>query len=141
MSGTTDSSTQRELQSRALELLEFPQVLERLANRVQFSLARELALSLRPAHTSDEVHMGQEETSEAVRFLGSGKDLDISSSKDVRHQVEAAALGSRLQGTDLRDVLDVLTVLGSQERLLAMNVGRGGKNNGLHISVQNHLLG
>ena len=111
MSSTVDSSTQRELQSRALELLEFPQVLERLANRVQFSLARELALSLRPAHTRDDVHMGQEETSEAVRFLGSGKDLDISSNKDVRQQVEASALGSRLQGTELRDVLDVLTVL------------------------------
>ena len=111
MSSTVDSSTQRELQSRALELLEFPQVLERLANRAQFFLARELALSLRPAHTRDDVHMSQEETSEAVRFLGSGKDLDISSNKDVRQQVEASALGSRLQGTELRDVLDVLTVL------------------------------
>ena len=106
------SGTQRELQSRALDLLEFPLVLERLASRVQFSVARELALSLRPAHTHDEVLLGQQETSEAVRFLGSGKDLDISSSKDVRQQVERAALGSRLHGTELRDVSDVLSVLG-----------------------------
>jgi DNA mismatch repair protein MutS2 len=112
MSGTVDSTTQQELQSRALELLEFPLVLERLAGRIQFSMARELALMLRPAHNREDILRGQRETSEAVQFLGSGNDLDISSSKDVRQQVERASLGSRLLGTELRDVLDVLTILG-----------------------------
>jgi DNA mismatch repair protein MutS2 len=112
MSGTVDTDTQQQLQSRALELLEFPLVLERLAGRIQFSMARELALTLRPAHTHDDVLQGQLETSEAVQLLGSGKDLDISSNKDVRLQVEAASLGSRLQGNELRDVLEVITVLG-----------------------------
>jgi DNA mismatch repair protein MutS2 len=112
MNGTVDSDRRQQLQCKALELLEFPLVLERLAGRVQFFMARELAFTLRPAYTHDDVLRGQLETSEAVQLLGSGNDLDISSNKDVRLQVEAASLGSRLQGNELRDVLEVLTVLG-----------------------------
>ena len=108
MSTPLDIPPEEDLKARALELLEFPQVLERLAGHAQFPLARELALSLTPAYSQQEVLRLQQETTEAVRFLAKGQDLDMRYAKDVRQAVGRAALGGILQGAELREVHDTL---------------------------------
>ena len=102
-----------DLRERALELLEFPQVIERLAGHTQTALARELALSLSPAYTYLDVQRRQHETSEAVQLLERSRDVEFSSARDVRKPVERAALGATLSGSDLRDVAGTARALGS----------------------------
>ena len=107
--GTPDE----DLRERALELLEFPQVMERLASHTQTPIGSELALSLRPAHTREDVLLRQQETSEALQLLERGREVEFSSARDVRSAVESAALGATLPGSDLRDVAGTARALGS----------------------------
>ena len=107
--GTLDE----DLRERALELLGFPQIMERLASHTQTPIGSELALSLRPAHTREDVLLRQQETSEAVQLLERGREVEFSSARDVRSAVESAALGATLPGSDLRDVAGTARALGS----------------------------
>lgn len=111
----TDSTATRveDLRERALELLEFPQVMERLAGHTQTPLGSELALSLRPAHAHEDVQLRQQETSEAVLLLERGREVEFSTAHDVRRVVESASLGATLPGTDLRDVAGTARALAS----------------------------
>ena len=113
MDTDTNSIPEEDLREKALELLEYPQVMERLAGHTQSFLARELALSLKPAYTHQDVLLRQHETSEAVLLLERGKDVEFSAVRDVRRAVESAALGATLSGPDLRDVAGTARALGS----------------------------
>ena len=113
MDTDTTSVPEEDLRERALELLEFPQVIERLAGYAQTPLATELALALKPAYTLLDVQRRQHETSEAVRLLERGRDVEFSFARDVRKPVESAALGATLSGHDLRDVAGTARALGS----------------------------
>ncbi len=113
MDTSTSSSPEEDLRERALELLEFPQVIERLAGHTQTPMARELALSLRPSYTHQDVERRQQETSEAVRLLERSRGVEFSAARDVRQPVESAALGGTLPGADLRDVAGTARALGS----------------------------
>ncbi len=113
MDTETTSVPEEDLRERALELLEFPQVIERLAGHTQTPMATELALALKPAYTLLDVQRRQQETSEAVRLLERSRDVEFSSARDVRKPVESAALGATLSGPDLRDVAGTARALGS----------------------------
>ena len=113
MDTDTISIPEEDLRERALELLEFPQVIERLAGHTQTTLARELALSLKPAYIQQDVQLRQHETSEAVLLLERNRDVEFSAARDVRRPVESAALGATLSGPDLRDVAGTARALGS----------------------------
>ena len=113
MDTDTNSIPEEDLRERALELLEFPQVMERLAGHTKTPLAREQALSLKPAYTHQDVQRRQHETSEAALLLERGKDVEFSAARDVRKPVESAALGATLSGPDLRDVAGTARALGS----------------------------
>ena len=77
MDTDTNSIPEEDLRERALELLEFPQVMERLAGHTQTPLAREQALSLKPAYThQDQVYFhlaeslaGSNEVTEAIPYF------------------------------------------------------------------------
>ena len=113
MDTDTISIPEEDLRERALELLEFPQVIERLAGHTQTPLAREQALSLKPAYTHQDVQRRQHETSEAALLLERNRDVEFSAARDVRKPVESAALGATLSGPDLRDVAGTARALGS----------------------------
>ena len=113
MDTDTISIPEEDLRERALELLEFPQVMERLAGHTQTPLAREQALSLKPAYTHQDVQRRQHETSEAALLLERNRDVEFSAARDVRKPVESAALGATLSGPDLRDVAGTARALGS----------------------------
>ena len=95
---------------KTLELLEFPLVLDRLAEHTQFSMSRDLALSLVPDYTHEEVLSLQRETTDAVRFLSQCQSPDMSMATDVRDQIERAVLGGILHGSELREIYDTLKV-------------------------------
>ena len=113
MDSNTSSVPEADLRERALELLEFPQLIERLAAHTQSQMARELALSLKPAYTHLDVQRRQHETSEAVRLLERSMDVEFSAARDVRLSVESASLGAMLFGPDLREVWSATRALGS----------------------------
>ncbi len=113
MDNATIDAPEDDLRERALELLEFHQVTERLAGHTQTPMARELALGLRPSYARQDVQRRQQETSEAVRLLERSRDVEFSAARDVRQPVESAALGGTLPGADLRDVAGTARALGS----------------------------
>ena len=88
----------------ALELLDFPLILRRLADYTTFEPARLLALSLAPSSDPTVVSTGQEETGEARLLLERGSEPDLSGAVDVGQALERAALGGVLSGAELRDL-------------------------------------
>ena len=125
MDTDTTGMPEEDLRERALELLEFPQVMERLASYTQTPLGGELALSLRPAHTHQDVQLRQQETSEAVLLLERGREVEFSAARDVRRAVESAALGATLSGLDLRDVAGTARALGSARSVVGSQTDLG----------------
>ena len=121
----TNSVPEADLRERALELLEFPQVIERLAAHTQSQMARELALSLKPAYTHLDVQRRQHETSEAVRLLERSMDVEFSAARDVRLSVESASLGAMLSGPDLREVWSATRALGSARSVVGSQIDLG----------------
>lgn len=91
----------------ALEKLEFPLVLDRLAAECRFSLAAERARSVRPSTDPHEVQAELELTEEAVALVMNFPDVTVGGARDIRALVERAAKGGRLPPTDLLLVQDM----------------------------------
>ncbi len=125
MDTDTTGTPDEDLRERALELLEFPQVMERLAGHTQTSLGSELALNLRPSHAHEDVQLRQQETSEAVQLLERGREVEFNSARGVRRAVESAALGATLPGPDLRDVAGTARALGSARSVVGSQTDLG----------------
>ena len=81
---------------RALELLELPEILDRLAGVAGSEPGRLQALALRPSADADEVAARQALTTEAVAILEQSAEPDLAGARDVRPAVEVAARGSVL---------------------------------------------
>ena len=81
---------------RALELLELPEILDRLAGVAGSEPGRLQALALRPSADPDEVAARQALTTEAVAILEQSAEPDLAGARDVRPAVEVAARGSVL---------------------------------------------
>ncbi|REJ36792.1 MAG: endonuclease MutS2, partial [Bacillota bacterium] len=91
------------LDEGTLQRLDFPVILERLADLCSFAPSRERALALRPSAVRATVERRLAEVDEAWRLLavepGAGRGL-----RDVRPLVARAARGGRLTGPELVDV-------------------------------------
>ena len=81
---------------RALELLELPEILERLAAVAASEPGKHRCLALEPAADVDEVERRQALTTETVRLLEESAEPELAEVRDVRHAVEVAARGSTL---------------------------------------------
>ena len=81
---------------RALELLELPEILDRLAAVAGSEPGRLQALALRPSADPDQVAARQALTAEAVAILEQSAEPDLAGVRDVRPAVEVAARGSVL---------------------------------------------
>jgi DNA mismatch repair protein MutS2 len=92
----------------AIEVLEFPAVLEMLAERCQYSVARERALELGPVSDEDHVCYLLSVTREAVELLTDHVDFSVRGARDIRDPLERAGKGTLLTPHDLREVLDTL---------------------------------
>jgi DNA mismatch repair protein MutS2 len=97
---------------RTLAILDFPAVLERLAERCASPLGRERALALRPLGRRRAVEAEQRETAEARRLLQAGQALPLEGLHDVRDLVERAARGAVLGARELWRIGETAGCLG-----------------------------
>lgn len=122
-----------ELRQRSLELLEFPQVREALAEFTQTPLSRDRALSLEPSYDVEVVRQHQQETAEARALLESAGFINLSLGSDPMPLLDRAARQGRLAGPELIIIADALDLTrrakqsaggpGSKARLLR-NIAR-----------------
>lgn len=93
---------------RALAVLEFPKICERLAERAAFSASRDLALSLAPSNGRRAVEQGLRVTSEARLLLELQPDFSVRSAHDVREATENGRMGGILDSEVLLEIRDTL---------------------------------
>lgn len=101
------------MDSKTLQILEFPKILARLADHCDFSASADLARGLTPTPDYDEAVIRLAETSEARKLLVTS-DLTIGGAHDIREQVDLAAHGGVL---DPKEMLDVQSTLISMRNL------------------------
>ena len=101
------------LRQRALSILEFDKVRERLAAFTSFSLGKDLARALTPAYTHAEVTRLHGETSDACRLIELRPALSLAGAHDIRHMVRTAGLEGSLPGGDLLQIAATLSVFHS----------------------------
>lgn len=96
------------MDDRALRVLEFDKVLERLAEHCTSSLGRDLAVSLRPTDDLRTIREWQQETSEAVNLLEACGAVPMGGLHDIRPLVDRARLGGSLLPEQLLAIGDTL---------------------------------
>lgn len=107
------------MDEKALFTLEFPKVLERLAQHTAFAVSRELALAARPQTEMDAVQRLLAETREARGLIEEEPGLSIGGARDVREALASAARGQVLTPGDLLDVKATLVAARSMARRFA----------------------
>ncbi len=88
---------------RALGLLEFDQIRQRLAATTRTVIGAEAALALAPSADGRDVAMRQQESAEARRLLDTTGALELGPAEDLRPAVQRALLGGVLRGEELRN--------------------------------------
>ncbi|HLJ62293.1 MAG TPA: endonuclease MutS2 [bacterium] len=104
---------------RALRVLGFPAVLERLAGRCVSTVGRERALALTPSPWVEEVERRQQETSEARALLEQAGGLPVRGARDIRASTHRAQIGGVLTPRELLDIRDTLGVARTLKGFLA----------------------
>lgn len=92
------------MDEKTLHLLEYPKILERLAQYCAFAASADKARSLRPTNDLELVRRLQAETREALQLQYSNSDLTIGGARDVRAPVDLANHGGVLVPQDLLDI-------------------------------------
>jgi len=106
------------MDEKAIQTLEFPKVLERLARHASFSLSEERARALRPAATVDEAQRLLAETSEGRQLLSAQPQTGVGGARDLRASLQNASRGMALTPGDLLDVKGTLAAARSLARQL-----------------------
>ena len=78
------------MDAKSLHTLELPLVLERSADRCDFSASSELALQLQPTTDLPEAQRRQRETAAALLFLENYPQASIGAARDVRAPAKRA---------------------------------------------------
>ncbi|HTK45668.1 MAG TPA: endonuclease MutS2 [Patescibacteria group bacterium] len=89
---------------RSIELLEFPLVRARLAERTAFGPSRRLAETLMPQSDAVLVTRGLDETDEARSLLEERPGVGIMGARDIGPAIERAARGGRLDPQQFLDI-------------------------------------
>ncbi|HEU0056846.1 MAG TPA: hypothetical protein VFQ08_06270, partial [Gaiella sp.] len=89
---------------RALELLELPAILDRLAAEAASEPGKDRSHALVPSADPDEVDRLQSLTREAIELFERSDEPDVADVRDVRHAAAVAARGSVLDTSALRSV-------------------------------------
>ena len=104
---------------RALGLLEFSQIRQRLAGYTRTVLGEERAWELTPVGVAQEIETRLKETAEARLFLDHGGSLEFGPGADLREYVQRARLGGTLRGDELRQVQLMAASAGFNRKALA----------------------
>jgi DNA mismatch repair protein MutS2 len=97
------------MDERSQQLLEFPQVRERLAGHTSFPPSHRLAQALTPTSDALVVRRMLDETDEARDLIMRRPDLGVGGAHDIAPHVLRARRGGRLAGTDHLAIIDRLT--------------------------------
>ena len=95
------------MDSKTLNVLEYPKILERLVKFCDFSASMDLARSLEPTNSYDLALARLAETTEARRLL-SIQDVGIGDAHDIRPHADLAARGGVLDPQALLDIKSTL---------------------------------
>lgn len=95
------------MDSKTLNVLEYPKILEKLAGYCDFSASMELARQLEPTDSFDLAISRIAETSEARKLLAV-QDVSIGAAHDIRQSAELAARSGVLDAHALLDVKSTL---------------------------------
>ena len=95
------------MDSKTLNVLEYPKILERLAGYCDFSASMELARALEPTDSFELATARIAETSEARKIL-SLQDLSIGGAHDIRQAADLSARGGVLDPQQLLDIKSTL---------------------------------
>ncbi len=96
------------MDSKTLQLIEFPKVLEQLARYASFSVSADLARQLSPTSELNEALQRQKLTSEARLLLSTNDDISIGGARDIRSPVDFANHGGTLMPAELLEVQNTL---------------------------------
>jgi DNA mismatch repair protein MutS2 len=107
------------MDDKSWQVLEYPKILEQLAQHTSFSLGHELALKLRPSSREDVVARRQQETTEARNLLDSKPSLSLGGVTNLRPLLKKARLQSALTPSELLDVRTTLLSARSLRRSVA----------------------
>jgi len=120
------------MDARSIEILEFPLVRARLAERTSFGPSRRLAEALLPQSDHVLVTRALDETDEARALLEERPGVGIMGARDIGPAIERAVRGGRLEAQQFLDVwatLDATALLKPQlaeaRRPLLRELGRG----------------
>lgn len=122
------------MNQKTLERLEYPRILELLAERTSFAVSKELALQLEPSVDIDQVELALRETTEARNLLDKVGEVNTGGLRDIRTSLDQIKLGRTLEPTEyleMRDCLQAMTRLGRYLRQLPadyptfVNLGAG----------------
>jgi DNA mismatch repair protein MutS2 len=103
------AETEGPADARTLRVLEFPRILEALADGTVTPMGRAQALGLRPSADPSEVRARLDETAEAVA-LGAEAEIPVRGARDLEPLVARAAAGGVLDPLELLDVAQTLGV-------------------------------
>ncbi len=105
------------MDQKTLKILEYPRILEALADQCHFNPAREMALELAPSTDLDEVNLLQQETAEALDLFTLHPGTTIGGARDLRPIVADAMRGMVLEPNRLLEVKDSLVAVRSLKRI------------------------
>lgn len=109
------------LDQRTAELLDFPAVLEQVAQYASFSLGKQFVVSLSPAADAEGAKFRLRLTSEARLALASGLDLSLGGVHDILPLVRRAESGGSLDAKELLDIRDTLLAVAKIRSALSAN--------------------
>ncbi|HSH21072.1 MAG TPA: hypothetical protein VK992_00465, partial [Candidatus Caenarcaniphilales bacterium] len=98
--------------ARSQQLLEYPQIRERLASHTAFGPSRRLAERLMPSSDPVIVERTLDETDEARAFLAERPDVGVGGARDIEPSIKRASRGGRLSGQELLELLETLVAAG-----------------------------
>ncbi len=106
------------MHEKSVTTLEYPKILERLAQEAAFSASKELALALQPSTDLREVERRQAYTTEARRLLDVRPEAGVRGARDIRPLVKRAARGAMLAPAELLEVMGTVRSASYVARLL-----------------------
>lgn len=96
------------MDSKTLQVLEYPKIRERLKAFCDFSASMELALALEPTDSFDLALARLAETTEARLLFSTNDNIGIGGAHDIRQAVDLAARGGVLDPEQLLDIKSTL---------------------------------
>jgi DNA mismatch repair protein MutS2 len=111
------------MDTKTLQVLEYPKILERLVGFCDFSASIELARQLAPTDSYDLALARLAETSEARKLFSTNDNIGVGGAHDIRPAVDLAARGGVLDPQQLLDIKSTLISSRELKRSLERKTG------------------